>query len=136
MDQATTVKPQTAFDMLGGAPLVRRIVDRFYDLMDADPQYAELRQLHAAVLDPMRDSLTGFLIAWLGGPKDWFKENPGKCMISAHRDVGMTPQSARQWADAMTRAIDDCVADRELGPRMAQALADMAIRMGGMRAAA
>ena len=136
MDQATTVKPATAFDMLGGAPVVRQIVDRFYDLMDAEPQYADLRRLHAAELDPMRDSLTGFLIAWLGGPKDWFQDNPGKCMMSAHRDVGMTPQSARQWADAMTRAIDDCVADRDLGPRMAQALADMAIRMGGMRAAA
>ena len=68
MEQATATRPRTAFDLVGGARLVRRVVDRFYDLMDADAEYAELRLLHAPDLSPMRDSLTGFLTAWLGGP--------------------------------------------------------------------
>lgn len=134
MEQATATRPATAYALLGGKQSVRRIVDRFYDLMEADSAYAELRALHAADLEPMRISLTGFLVAWLGGPRDWFDEHPGLCMMSAHRDVAITGTSARQWADAMTRAVRDSVSDTTFADKMAEALASMALSMGGVPA--
>ena len=79
----------TPYEMVGGAETVRRIVDRFYDLMDEQPRFAELRSLHAPDLAPMRESLTGFLIAWLGGPRDWFSNNPGKCVMSVHSKIAI-----------------------------------------------
>ena len=133
MEQATRTRPQTAYDVLGGKPVVRRIVDRFYDLMEQDPAYADLRAMHAADLAPMRDSLTGFLVAWLGGPRDWFEERPGLCMMSAHRGVTMSEGTARQWADAMTRAVHDSGADPAIAGKMAEALSGMALNMGGVR---
>ena len=63
-DTATT----TAYETIGGASAVRAFVDRFYDLMEGEPAYAALRALHAPDLGPMRESLAGFLTAWLGGP--------------------------------------------------------------------
>ena len=132
MEQATATRPRTAFDLVGGARLVRRVVDRFYDLMDADAEYAELRLLHAPDLSPMRDSLTGFLTAWLGGPRDWFDERPGRCMMSAHRGVAITDASARQWAEAMSRAVLDRVEESELAQKLAQALSSMALSMAGL----
>lgn len=131
---AAAARAGTAYEMLGGKLMVRQIVDRFYDLMDADPAYAELRALHAADLEPIRASLTGFLVAWLGGPRDWFEEHPGLCMMSAHRDVTITEVSARQWADAMTHAVQDRVADATLAEKMGEALASMALAMGGVPA--
>lgn len=113
---------KTAYDALGGRSAIGRIVDRFYDLMDQDPAYAELRALHAVDLAPMRESLTGFLSGWSGGPRDWFESNPGKCMMSAHRDIPVNSQTARQWADAMRRAIEDCPPD---DPRVGKAMADV-----------
>lgn len=113
---------KTAYDALGGRSAIGRIVDRFYDLMDQDPAYAELRALHAVDLAPMRESLTGFLSGWSGGPRDWFESNPGKCMMSAHRDIPVNSQTARQWADAMRRAIEDCPPD---DPRVGNAMADV-----------
>lgn len=129
MEQASTLKPRTAYDLLGGNSAVRQVVDRFYDFMAGDPQYRELRALHAADLDPMRASLTGFLAAWLGGPKDWFEDHPGLCMMSAHRDVRITQETARQWADAMSRAVHDSPIDTEIAHKLAQALSATALGM-------
>ena len=127
MEQTTVVK--TPFDLIGGLEVVREIVDGFYDLLERDASYAALRALHAPDLAPMRASLTGFLAAWLGGPRNWFEDHPGLCMMSAHRDVQMTAETGRQWAGAMTRAIQASSVEPGLGAKMAGALADLATRM-------
>ena len=135
---ATQAQQATSpFDMIGGHPVIRRIVERFYDLMDQDPAYADLRALHAPDLGFMRHSLAGFLAAWAGGPRDWFDENPGKCMMSAHKGIVIEPHVAQQWADAMNRAIADCGPDNQaLGTEMADMLSRMALAMGQRRPAA
>ena len=125
----TVVAAVSPYDLIGGSAVVRRFVDRFYDLMDQDPRYAELRALHAPDLAPMRASLAGFLNAWLGGPRDWFEQRPGACMMSAHARVPVTPETAGQWADAMGRALLDADVDAGLAARMSEAFARMA---GGM----
>lgn len=127
---AGTAPPATPYEALGGREAIGRIVDRFYTLMDSDPAYAELRAIHAQDLSPMRHSLTGWLSAWAGGPRDWFDENPGKCMMSAHRDLGVSRKLATQWADAMARAIAQTgPADRALAREMALRLDNMAKAM-------
>ena len=103
---AAEQKQQAPYDLVGGAVVVRNIVDRFYDLMDQEDAYRELRALHAPELGPMRVSLAGFLNAWLGGPRDWFDDHPGVCMMSAHARLPITGETADQWCDAMRRAID------------------------------
>lgn len=132
MTEALAPARPSAYELVGGQQVVRRIVDRFYDLMDADPAFADLRALHASDLGPMRESLSSFLVAWLGGPRDWFEQHPGRCMMSAHRDVPIGEASARQWAEAMTRAVGDCVADPRLADKIAEALSAMALGMAGI----
>jgi hemoglobin len=102
------------------------IANRFYDLMEQDPAYAELRAMHAPDLGPMRQSLPRFLAGWAGGPRDWFEANPGKCMMSMHREFPIDRQTAGQWADAMTRAIGDAAPQPE---NIAQAMTDVLSRM-------
>ncbi|MCB2088807.1 MAG: group II truncated hemoglobin [Sphingomonadaceae bacterium] len=127
---AEAAPPRTPYEALGGAPVISRIVNRFYDLMDSDAQYAELRAMHAPDLQPMRDSLAGWLSAWAGGPRDWHEQNPGKCMMSAHRGLGIQRDVANQWADAMARAIADCgPEDKDLAKAMAERIDMMAMGM-------
>lgn len=126
----STAPTRTAYEALGGRPAIDRIVNRFYDLMDADPAYAELRAMHAPDLAPMRASLAAFLAGWSGGPRDWFEANPGKCMMSAHSGFAIDVKTAGQWADAMERAIEDCGPDdRKVGEAMTQVLRHMAMGM-------
>lgn len=129
MAESARQESRTPFDLVGGMPAVRQVVERFYDLLEQDEGYARLRALHAPDLAPMRQSLAGFLAAWLGGPRDWFEERPGRCMMSAHKDVTIDDGTAQEWADAMTRAIADSAIEPDLGRKMAAALGDLATRM-------
>jgi len=115
------------FKRIGGHQAMRAITERFYDLMDQEPGYAELRAIHAEDLTPMREALPLFLAGWAGGPRDWFERNPGKCMMSLHAPFPITRQTAEQWADAMTRAIAETeLADREVAEAMSDVLTRMA----------
>jgi hemoglobin len=115
------------FTRIGGHPVLQAITARFYDLMEQDPAYAELRAIHAEDLAFMRRSLPLFLAGWAGGPRDWFEANPGKCMISAHGGFAIDRRTAGQWAEAMTRAIaETAVTDRAIAEAMAEVLARMA----------
>lgn len=122
----TAEQPPTPFDLIGGAMIVRQITDHFYDLMEADPAYTQLRELHAPNLSPMRASLAGFLNAWLGGPRDWFVGRPGVCMMSAHARVLINSKTAGQWIDAMRRAITASPVDPGFAEKMVEALGAMA----------
>ncbi|MAM37720.1 group II truncated hemoglobin (plasmid) [Sphingobium naphthae] len=130
---ATSVieQKQTPFEMVGGAAVVRQVVERFYALMESDAAYAALRMLHAEDLAPMRASLAGFLNAWLGGPRDWFAEHPGVCVMSAHAKMPIDQETADQWIDAMRRAVAEAPINPGLGARMVEALSGMAQAMAG-----
>jgi hemoglobin len=126
---ATVPETEIPFEAIGGASAVRLIVNRFYDLMDTDPAYAELREIHAPDLDPMRASLAGFLDGWLGGPRDWFEANPGRCMMSMHAAVPVSRNSAGQWMDAMGRALDEAEVEPTIKALIKQAFDNMARNM-------
>lgn len=107
------------------------ICNRFYDLMEAEPAYAELRAMHADDLAPMRQSLPLFLAGWAGGPRDWFEANPGRCMMSMHKPFTINRAVAGQWADAMQRAIANVSPEpADMAKAMGEVLADMARGMG------
>lgn len=136
MTTETQARAATPYDRIGGREVLRAIVDRFYDLMDEDPAYAELRAMHADDLTPMRDSLTGFLVGWSGGPRDWFAT--GKCVMSAHKQLAISPAPATQWMDAMQRAIDETLGahDPEIAGAMTDLLRQMSAGMVNRAAAA
>ncbi len=117
-----TATPNTPFYKLGGHETFEAICNRFYDLMETDPSYAELRAMHAEDLAPMRKALPLFLAGWAGGPRDWFEQNQGRCMMSVHKPYTISTAVAGQWAEAMKRAIAD----------VAPEPADMAKAMGGV----
>lgn len=118
----------TAYALMGGQPTIAAVVNRFYDLMEEDPAYARLRALHAPDLGPMRESLTGFLVGWTGGPRDWFAK--GGCVMSAHKPFAIDAELRDQWVHAMTRAITEQDIPNAMGDMFAQALGRMA---DGMR---
>lgn len=115
------------YEMIGGKAAIRAVVDRFYDLVETDPAYRRLRAMHAEDLAPMRESLAAFLGFWLGGPESWRPVNGGGCVMSLHGRFKINESDAREWMDAMTRAISDNAVE----PALAKAMTDALARMSG-----
>ena len=114
-------EPATAYAMLGGAPAVRALVDRFYDLMAMDERFARIRSLHPELLDGSRDKLDWFLSGWLGGP-DLYVERFGHPRLRArHLPFPIASVERDQWLLCMAEAMADCdvpepLLDRLLAP--------------------
>ena len=99
---------KTPYEMIGSEATVRRLVDRFYDIMDSAPEAAGLRAMHAKDLAPMRERLFEFLSGWLGGPPIYFQRPDHKCIASAHASFAIGTAERDQWMMCMRRAMDEC----------------------------
>lgn len=127
---APTAAPRpTPYEMIGGKEKIRRIVDRFYDLIDMAPEFQRLRSMHARDLSPMRQSLSSYLGFWLGGPESWQPLKGGGCVMSLHARFLIDQDHAQQWIDAMSRAIDDEGVDPRISNAMKEAMARMCAGM-------
>lgn len=119
------------YEQLGGAKGVRRLADKFYDIMDTDPACRELRDMHGPDLTPMREALAGFFSAWFGGPRDWIDARSGFCIMSRHAKMSITPATAGQWMAAMRQAIAQTNTPPSLAPQLDQAFSHLAEAMAG-----
>jgi hemoglobin len=116
-DQGTGSRA-TAYSLIGGAEPIRQLVDRFYDLMELEPAYAVIRQMHPTDLSASRDKLDLFLSGWMGGP-ELYREKYGHPMLRArHLPFPIGSVERNQWLDCMQRAMDEVVTDAQLKARL------------------
>jgi hemoglobin len=97
----------TPYRLLGGDAGLRRLVDRFYDLMDEVPEYHGIRKLHPQDLAGSREKLQLFLSGWLGGPP-LYVEKYGHPMLRARHlpfAIGVAERDA--WLACMLQAMED-----------------------------
>jgi hemoglobin len=98
----------TPYELIGGEATVRRLADRFYDILDTDPRAARIRAMHGRDLAPIRQLLFEFLSGWLGGPPLYFKRPEHRCIMSAHRPYAIGAVERDEWMICMRRAMDEC----------------------------
>ena len=112
--------PLTPYYLAGGEPIVRKLVDRFYDLMDEDPDFYGIRKLHPATLDGSREKLFKFLMGWLGAPPLYEQEYGHPRLRARHLPFAIASNVCDQWMTCMTRAMVDVGLDKDLQERLAQ----------------
>jgi len=121
MSDTTAREETTPFDLLGGEPAVRALVDRFYDLMDLEPAYAALRAVHGSTLDDARDKLFWFLCGWLGGPQHYVERFGHPRLRARHLPFPIGIRERDQWLACMSQAMREREVDPVLAERLAQA---------------
>jgi len=112
------VSEETAFDRVGGEARVRALVDRFYDLMDLEPAYAELRALHPGTLEGSRDKLFWFLCGWLGGPSHYTDRFGHPMLRARHLPFAIGIRERDQWMHCMEQAMTEVGLDADFAQRL------------------
>src|ERR1043165_3488897 len=97
----------TPYELMGGDAGIRRLVDRFYDLMDTAPEAATIRRLHATSLKASRDKLHLFLTGWTGGPPVYVEKYGHPRLRMRHFPFAISSRERDEWLWCMDRALDE-----------------------------
>ena len=108
----------TPYAMLGGEEVVRQLVARFYDLMELDAEFAQLRQLHPASTEGSREKLFLFLSGWLGGPDLYIQRFGHPRLRARHLPFAITSQGRDQWLRCMAQAMHELDVEEKLQLRL------------------
>jgi hemoglobin len=98
-------EPQSLYDAVGGEPTFRRIVGRFYELVEVDevlrPLYPE------GDLAPAEERLRLYLAEHWGGPPAYTQlRGPGR-LAARHMPFRITQAHRDAWLEAMRTAVDE-----------------------------
>ena len=121
-----TVIEATPYELVGGETGVRRLADRFYQIMDEEPGASRIRAMHAPDLAPIKQLLFEFLSGWLGGPALYFERAEHRCIMSSHRPYPIGDAERDEWMMCMRRAMFDCDITGDMYALLDQAFLRMA----------
>lgn len=95
---------RTPYEALGGADMVRSLVEAFYPRVQGDP---ELAPIFPADITPVMEKQRRFLTQFLGGPPI-YSELYGPPMLRArHLQHPVTPSRRDAWLRCMAAALDE-----------------------------
>jgi len=100
-------QPVSHFELLGGEEGIRRLVDRFYDVMDSTPEGADIRALHPPDLSTSREKLFLFLVGWSGGPPLYVEKHGHPMLRARHLPFPIGAAEAEAWVWCMDQALDE-----------------------------
>jgi len=108
---------------------VRRLVKRFYELMDTLPEAYGIRKLHAADLSGAEQKLFMFLCGWLGGPQLYVAKFGHPRLRARHLPFPIGDDEAAQWMLCMRQAMAEVITDGDLRVSLDRAFDDLAHHM-------
>ncbi len=111
----------TPYELLGGESKVRALVERFYDLMDSEPEFLAIRGLHQPDMASAREKLFLFLSGWLGGPQLYVQKHGHPMLRARHLPFPIGESERDQWVACMSRAMREVGVEEKLRERLAQA---------------
>ncbi len=107
----------TPFQALG-AEGIAELVNTFYDLMDSEPEFQDLRAMHAEDLSGIKEKLTEYLTGWMGGPPLYADKYGTVCMTEPHEHYWIGPKERDEWLACMKLALDTVSDDEQLKKMM------------------
>jgi hemoglobin len=116
----------TLYELIGGEEKLRGLVDRFYDLMDLEQEYAGIRALHPTTLEGSRDKLFWFLSGWTGGPNLFIERFGHPRLRARHLPYAIATSERDQWLHCMNQAMQEVEIDPALQEHLQKAFAETA----------
>ena len=96
----------TPYEQLGGEEPLRRLVRRFYQIMDTLPEARGVREMHPGNLQGSEEKLFMFLSGWLGGPQLFVEKYGHPRMRARHMPFKIGKSERDQWMICMVQAFE------------------------------
>jgi hemoglobin len=106
-DQNSYGKGDATYQAAGQQSGIRKLVDRFYDIMSSDPKYTVIFNWHPTDIEESRDKLALFLCGWMGGPRPFVEKYGSIAIPKVHQHLNVTEIERDLWLDCMHGALDD-----------------------------
>lgn len=103
---------RSPFNSIGGQAGVRKLVDRFYDLMDEKTEATTIRDMHPQSLDGSRQKLYEFLCGFMGGPALYIEKHGHPRLRMRHAGFAIDESARDNWIACMNQALDEQVEDK------------------------
>ncbi len=102
------------YELIGGETGLRALVERFYDVMDSEPEAAQIRALHPQSLELSREKLFMFLSGWSGGPALYIEKYGHPRLRQRHMPFPIGKAERDQWLRCMDKALAESPFDAQL----------------------
>lgn len=123
---STSETKPSVYARIGGETAIRRLVDRFYELMDTLPEAYGVRKLHPQDLSGSAEKLFMYLSGYLGGPNLYIERFGHPRLRSRHLPFSIGRDERDQWLLCFRQALSEVVADETLRAAMLKPIADLA----------
>jgi hemoglobin len=107
----------TLYEQVGGLPFFERLVDRFYDGVEADDVLLPLYPDHADLAGARR-RLALFLVQYWGGPTTYLAERGHPRLRARHFPFSIGGLERDRWLVHMRAAIDASDAPQQVRERL------------------
>lgn len=117
------------YQRIGGDAAIRKLVVRFYELMDELPEAYAARKIHPADLTESGNKLFDFLSGWLGGPQRYVEKHGHPMLRRRHMPFRIGHDERDQWLLCMKLALEEVVDDDALRNELHVAIVKVADHM-------
>ncbi|WP_353326005.1 group II truncated hemoglobin [Chitiniphilus shinanonensis] len=115
------LQQHTPYQLLGGEAVLRRLVDRFYDIMATDARAAGIHAMHGPDTASIRQRFFEFLSGWLGGPQLFIEKYGHPRLRARHMPFAIGEAERDQWLLCMFQAMAEIPMEAALREHLEEA---------------
>lgn len=129
VEQNHPTPENSPYCLIGGEKGTRALAERFYDIMQTEPEATALLNIHPQPMDSIRQRFFEYLSGWLGGPPLFEQEYGHPRLRARHLPYKVTPQMRDQWMYCMNKALEETVENKLLRKGLSQSFEQLANHM-------
>lgn len=109
MEPSENKETITLYEAIGADDTVRKLVRRFYELMDTLPEAKSARDIHPPSLANAEEKLYEYLTGYLGGPQLYIEKYGHPRLRARHLHAPIGTREVEEWLLCFRGALDDTV---------------------------
>lgn len=104
----------TLYERLGGESGLSALVDKYLEILQSNPAYAELSRQYVNGMAHYRARMLEYLTGWFGGPALYAQKHGFPKLRENHQRLRITAELRDLWFGCMLQALSESICDETL----------------------